>query len=71
MTKYENKWIYAMYKGEQFLCEGTKEEICKLMGISINTFNFYRTSHYKINRNTHLNNRRMIIRIDGKDKIWN
>lgn len=64
-------WIYAMYKGDAFLCEGTKEEICREMGIKPATFKYYRTNYYKNERSTHINNRRFVIRVDGKDKIWN
>ena len=72
MAKYKKhkQWIYAMYKGEEFLCEGTKEEICKKMSISKYTFMTYRTTHYKNARQTKLNNRRIVIRIDGKDRIY-
>lgn len=63
-------WIYAVYKGDNLLCDGTKEEICKKLGIKKNTFAFYRSKYYKKNRETKLNNRKIIIRIDGKDKIW-
>lgn len=71
--KYEkhNHWIYAMYKGDKFLCEGTREEICSMMGITLPTFRYYRSNYYKKNRDTKKNNRRVIIRVDGKDKIWN
>ena len=71
--KYErhNPWIYAAYKGDEFLCEGTKEEICDILGIKVATFHFYRTNYYKKNRDTGRNNRRIIMRVDGKDKIWN
>lgn len=58
-------WIYAMYKKEECLAIGTAKEICKQMGISYKTFQFYRTSHYKdIVKNSRLKNRRVIIRID-------
>ena len=72
MNKYKKhtNWIYAMYKGDKFLCEGTSQEICKQMGIKFNTFQYYRTNYYKKNRETKLNNRKIIIRLDGKDKIW-
>lgn len=71
-------WEYAMYKGDEFLCSGTKKEICEQMGIKPATFHFYRTNYYKKNRyykdriykNT-ANSGRVIIRVDGKDKIWN
>ena len=62
-------WIYAMYKGEELLVMGTAKEICKEMNISIKTFHFYRTKHYKsIVNNSRLKNRRVIIRIDGDDE---
>ena len=64
-------WIYAMYKGEEFLCEGTKEEICKFGGIKPKTFEFYRSRYYKTHRVGNPSKRKIIIRIDGKDKIWN
>lgn len=71
--KYErhNPWIYAAYKGDEFLCEGTKEEICDILGIKVATFRFYRTNYYKKYRKATKNNVRVIIRVDGKDKIWN
>ena len=62
--------IYAVYKGDKYITEGTSKEICKQMGIKFNTFQYYRTNYYKKNRETKLNNRRIIIRLDGKDKIW-
>lgn len=61
-------WEYAMYKGEELLSMGTSKEICKEMGISIKTFQFYRTKHYKkIVENSRLKNRRIIIRIDKEE----
>ncbi len=64
-------WVYAMYKGENLLSIGTAKEICKEMGISYKTFQFYRTSHYKkIVENSRLKNRRVIIRVDKEDKEW-
>lgn len=69
-TKHKHH-IYAMYKGEEFLCEGTREEICKQMNIKLATFQFYRTSHYKRERHTRGDNNRVIIRVDAEDKIYN
>lgn len=71
MSKYIRKknWIYAMYKGDTFLCEGTREEICQQMNIARRTFNYYRTKHWIVNRANKINNRRIIIRIDGDDKL--
>lgn len=62
-------WIYAMYKGENLLSIGTAKEICKEMGISYKTFQFYRTNHYKnIVENSRLKNRRVIIRVDKEEE---
>ena len=61
MTAKGKKYVYAMYKGDVFLCEGTKEEICKQMNISSNTFNFERASYYS--KRSKKNNHRVIIRI--------
>jgi hypothetical protein len=72
MTRYKkhNNWVYAVYKGDNFLCEGTREEICNQLGIKRNTFGFYRSNYYKKNRITRLGKAKIIIRIDAKDKIW-
>lgn len=65
--RYNMAWVYAMYKGENLLSIGTAKEICEEMGISIQTFRFYRTKHYKkIVENSRLKNRRIVIRL-GKD----
>ena len=39
--------IYALYKGEEFLTEGTAKEIAEEMGIHINTLYYYATSYYR------------------------
>lgn len=63
--------IYALYKGDKFLCEGTKEEISKEMNVSINTLKYYRTKHWLVNRRTKNgnNNRRILIMVDTEDKL--
>lgn len=57
-----------MYKGEECLCIGTREEICKEMGIAIPTFQFYRSTYYKKERIEKGKKPRVITRIDGGDK---
>lgn len=62
--------IYAVYKGDKFLCEGTREEICEILNITKATFKYYRTKHWIYNRRTpNSNNRKIIIRIDQEDKM--
>ena len=63
-------WIYAMYKGDNFICDGTREEICKQANISLATFRMYRCNWYRINKQSKSNKSRFIIRIDGEDRIY-
>lgn len=69
MTKPANKWIYALYKGDKFLCDGTIDEICDTMHISKATFRYYRTKHWIVKRNANSKNCRVAIRLDGPDKM--
>ena len=32
---------YALYKGDTYLCGGTKEELAKYLGVKIHTITFY------------------------------
>lgn len=63
--KKRKRWEYAMYKGDEFLCMGTREEICEQMNISIPTFQFYRTTYYNKELRAKGKKRRYIIRIDN------
>lgn len=68
---WNKHWEYAMYKGEELLSMGTRDEICKEMNIKPRTFAFYRTKKYeervKKRKNTCSKGYRTIIRIDGED----
>ena len=56
---------YAMYKGDELLAFGTREEICKQMNIKLQTFRYYRTKAYKDRiKNRKARNYRTIIRIN-------
>jgi hypothetical protein len=64
--KKRKSWVYAMYKGEEILAIGTREEICKKMNIKTQTFRYYRTNIYKERlKNRKNKNSRIIIRIDN------
>ena len=39
--------IYAVYKGEEFLCEGTAKECAKHLGVSSSTICFWNSNAYK------------------------
>ena len=67
MTKFENKWLYAVYKGDEFLTEGTREEICADLKIKKNTFYYYRTKAWQ-RRFKDGKNHRMIFRIDKDEE---
>lgn len=54
-----------MYKGEELLCMGTREEICEEMNIAEQTFRVYRSNIYKRTKYAKGKKRRIIVRIDG------
>lgn len=63
------RWEYAMYKGEECLAIGTREEICEQMNIKRKMFEYYRSNAYKKRlENRKCRNARVIIRIDGDDE---
>jgi hypothetical protein len=43
----KKKYIYALYKGDKFITEGTKEEIAKVQGCKVKTISFLGTNVYK------------------------
>lgn len=70
MPKKMPKRIYALYKGEKFITEGTKEEIAKVQGCKVNTISFLATNVYKkrmANRKykKRIPNHLVLIRIDN------
>jgi hypothetical protein len=40
------KNIYALYKGDTWITDGTKEEIAKFMKVSVKTIMFYKSKQY-------------------------
>lgn len=67
---WKKKWVYAMYKGDELLAIGTKDEICKEMKISHDTFTYYRTKAYLNkckNRKNYSVGYRVIIRIEDEE----
>lgn len=47
MTVKSGQKEYALYKGDELLCIGTKAEIAEHQGISMSCVNFYMTPGYK------------------------
>jgi len=62
MTAISKRRVYAMYKGDDLLCFGTSDEICKQMNIKKETFWFYLTKTYN-NRIKGRDKRRYVIQI--------
>ena len=65
------RWEYALYKGEECLAIGTREEICEEVNIKRKTFEYYRSNAYK-KRLEHrkVKNAKVIIRIDDYSEEW-
>ena len=45
--KRRNEGIYALYKGDKFITEGTKKQIAKCIGVKVNTISYYATKAYE------------------------
>jgi len=41
------KKIYALYKGDNYIMDGTKQELAKYLKVQISTINFYKSPTYK------------------------
>ena len=41
------KKIYALYHGDKWITDGTKEEIAKFMNVSVRTILFYKSKSYQ------------------------
>lgn len=64
MTAYNKKYIYAVYKGNEYICDGTKAEICQRLNIKPATLDFYCSNWYLKNRESKKNNRIIITRVE-------
>jgi DNA-binding NarL/FixJ family response regulator len=52
--------IYALYKGETLLADGTVNEIAEKMGVKISTVRYYKTNAYQ-RRSKHIDKRRVLV----------
>jgi hypothetical protein len=55
--------IYALYKGETLLADGTVNEIAEKMGVKISTVRYYKTNAYQ-RRSKYVDKRRVLICLD-------
>ena len=69
MIRHRDRQIYAMYKGDQFLTEGTWEEICNTLHIKPSTFHTYASGAYRrrLASRKHCRNARVLIKLDNND----
>ena len=57
-----SKAIFAAYKGDRFIAEGTSRELAKALGVKIETVYFYRSPAYA--RRGSGKNRMVVIRVE-------
>lgn len=50
MKVLKKKKVYALYKGDTNLCDGTIKEIAEKMNLSVETIRFYKSNTYKKRR---------------------
>lgn len=55
--------IYALYKGDEFLIVGTKEELASYLGVKLKTITFYNSKEYKKRRKKG-NNYLLVIKVE-------
>lgn len=60
------KW-YAIYKGDEFLYHGTREECAKYLGVEENTVSFYTTPTYLSRFKDEYANRIIVVKVDDKE----
>ena len=60
------RW-YALYKGDKFLYQGTKQDLAKYLGVSEDTIYFYTTPAYK-RRFADNSNKYLVIKVDDIDE---
>ena len=59
-----NKRIYALYKGDEWITDGTKEELASYLGVKVRTIIFYTTPTWKKRSKE---NSYMVVALDDKD----
>ena len=67
--KKRKRWKYAYYIGDEFITMGTSNEICEETGMTIQSFNWYRTNIYKKRPMYDENKRRTIVRVDEDEDL--
>lgn len=61
-----NKSIYALYKGENFIKEGTFKEIAEYIGVTETTVYFYSTKSYLKRHKKTSNNYKVLVLVEKR-----
>lgn len=64
MRRRPNEKVYALYKGERLLADGTIHEIAEKMGVQVESIRFYKTPTYQ--RRVKGENRRVVVCLDDE-----
>lgn len=59
--KKNKKRIYALYKGDTYVIDGTKEELAEYLGVKTQTIEFYISPTYEKRGKTQKSNRKKVI----------
>ena len=59
--------IYALYKGDNYLTSGTKEELANYLGVKVRTIDFYLSSTYAKRGKGKFGNRKKVIFLFKED----
>ena len=65
--KRPNEKIFALYKGETLLADGTLKEIAAKMGVQVESIRYYKTPAYQ-RRAKNVRNRRMLVWLGDDDE---
>lgn len=61
------KGIYALYKGEEYITDGTKQELAEYLNVKEKTITFYSSPAHKKRGRGEKGNRKCVVRIDIDD----
>lgn len=62
------KKIYALYKGDNYITDGTKEELAKYLNVKVRTIEFYLSPTYAKRGRGINGNRKKVIYLGGWNK---
>ena len=63
------KW-YTIYKGDNFICQGTKEECAKYLNVKPDTISFMTTPTYRKRRNESDNSLIVLVVDDEEEDMF-